>query len=72
MAVKAGDVPTFPLVEHLVGAAEIAIMLGVSKQRVHQLAAAASFPEPVAVLSAGTIWLRSDIEDWMESHGRTD
>jgi len=72
MVVKAGRVLSFRLVDELVGTAEIAVMLGVTKQRVHQLAASASFPKPVAVLSAGTIWLREDIEEWMESHGRTE
>lgn len=54
----------------LVGAAEIADMLGVSRQRVHQLAAKPGFPAPVARLSAGMFWRRHDIERWMQDDGR--
>lgn len=50
----------------LVGAAEIQDMLGVSRQRVQQLVNAPGFPAPVLVLRMGKIWLRSDIEAWME------
>lgn len=58
--------------DHLVGAAEIAVMLGVSRQRVHQLAASDNFPEPVANLTAGTIWLREDVEEWARQTGRME
>ncbi|QCX28092.1 helix-turn-helix domain-containing protein [Nocardioides jishulii] len=56
--------------ENLVGVAEVADMLAVSRQRVHQLAAAEGFPEPVAVLKAGKIWERADVEGWARSQGR--
>ena len=49
----------------LVGSAEIAAMLGVSRQRVNQLASAPDFPPPVADLSAGRVWTRSSVEAWM-------
>lgn len=52
------------------GTAEVADMLGVSRQRVHQLAARPSFPKPVAVLAAGTIWRRVDIERWIRDTER--
>ena len=55
---------------HLVGTAEIADMLGVSRQRVHQLVTRPDFPEPTAVLAAGMIWERSAVEDWARSTGR--
>jgi prophage regulatory protein len=55
----------------LVGAAEIATMLGISKQRVNQLVAEnPSFPAPVAELTAGRIWRREDIEQWARESGR--
>ena len=58
-------------VHHLVGIAEIAELLGVSKQRVHQLVRdAADFPEPEAVLSAGMIWRRDAILQWARETGR--
>jgi prophage regulatory protein len=40
----------------LMGAQEVAELLGVSRQRVHQLAERPDFPAPVAVLAAGKIW----------------
>ena len=53
----------------LVGVAEIADLLGVSRQRVHAIIRAYDdFPDPVAELSAGRIWLRSDVDDWIVRH----
>lgn len=54
----------------LVGTAEIAEMLGVSRQRVHELSKARDFPEPVALLGAGNIWQRDDIVEWARATGR--
>lgn len=45
-------------------------MLGVSRQRVHQLAQRPGFPRPAAVLAAGSIWERADVEAWAQSTGR--
>ncbi|NPC96601.1 DNA-binding protein [Nocardioides sp. zg-DK7169] len=52
------------------GVAEIAKLLSVSSQRVSQLAATATFPEPIARLAAGPIWERADIESWARKTGR--
>jgi predicted DNA-binding transcriptional regulator AlpA len=46
----------------LVGAAEVAEILGVSGRRVLQLRAHADFPVPAAVLVGATVWIKSDIE----------
>lgn len=54
----------------LVGLAEIGAMLGVSRQRVDQLARSKGFPDPVATISAGRIWLREEVERWAEQTGR--
>ena len=55
----------------LVGLTEIADMLNVSRQRVDQIArAGGTFPEPVAVITAGRIWMRSDVERWARRAGR--
>lgn len=54
----------------LVGVAEIAVALGVTRQRVAQLSEEPDFPGTVADLKAGRIWLRSDIEEWIERSGR--
>jgi prophage regulatory protein len=54
---------------HLVGLTEVAEMLGVSKQRVVQLAQNyEDFPKPEAVLTTGRIWKRSDVEKWVRKH----
>lgn len=39
-------------------------MLGVTRQQVDRLAQRDDFPEPVAVLKAGRVWRRRDIERW--------
>ncbi|HET7408087.1 MAG TPA: DNA-binding protein [Mycobacteriales bacterium] len=54
----------------LVGAAEIQGMLGVSRQRVQQLINTPNFPRPVYELRMGKVWLRSDIETWMQERKR--
>lgn len=52
--------PTFP---EIVGTTETAKILGVSKQRVWELARQerTPFPEPIVKLAAGPIWLRSSV-----------
>lgn len=53
------------MTEHLMGAAEVAKLLGVSRVRVHQIAATdPTFPKPIAELAAGRIWDRVTIEEW--------
>jgi predicted DNA-binding transcriptional regulator AlpA len=54
---------------HLVGAAEIAEMLGVSRQRVAQLMTAHDdFPQPEVELAGGRVWSRTAIEAWISAH----
>jgi predicted DNA-binding transcriptional regulator AlpA len=59
------------VVHHLVGAQEIGRMLGVNRQRVHQLAAHPDFPAPIVTLGVGRVWQRKDIEAWAKAKGRT-
>ena len=55
----------------LVGVTEVRELLGVSRQRVHQIIREhADFPEPVAELAAGRIWLRQEVESWAREAGR--
>jgi hypothetical protein len=55
----------------LVGIAEIAQMIGVSRQRVDQLSRTdPDFPDPVAELHAGRIWARHDVLRWAQRAGR--
>ena len=55
----------------LMGAHEVGELLGVSRQRVQQLIAAADFPRPVAVLSMGKVWREQDVRAWAKKRGRT-
>jgi predicted DNA-binding transcriptional regulator AlpA len=54
----------------LMGVAEIAELLGISTQRVDQLARQPAFPRPVVELKAGRIWRRADVEAWARRTGR--
>ncbi len=58
---------------HLVGVAEIAAMLGVSRQRVDAIVRThEDFPAPEAELSAGRIWSRAAVEEWLRDTGRSE
>lgn len=55
----------------LVGVAEIADRLGRSVQAVHAWKRRyPDFPEPVAHLSMGLLWVWSDVERWAQTTGR--
>jgi predicted DNA-binding transcriptional regulator AlpA len=59
------------MTHHLVGANEIAAMLGCSRQWVNQMAREDdSFPEPEVELSGGRVWSREAIEKWAKATGR--
>lgn len=56
----------------LVGVAEIAQLVGVSRQRINELVRSdPDFPAPEAELAAGRIWTREDIERWMAARSLT-
>lgn len=53
------------MTHHLVGVAEIAEMLGVSRQRADQIIRNdGDFPSPEVVITAGRVWSREAIEQW--------
>lgn len=52
------------------GAAEIAAMLGVSRQRVQQLVKRPDFPAPLGHLTMGKVWDRRAVERWHEERQR--
>jgi predicted DNA-binding transcriptional regulator AlpA len=55
---------------NVVGAAEIAALLGVSRQMVHKLYVLdKSFPR-AKELATGRIWRRTDVERWARKVGR--
>jgi prophage regulatory protein len=63
-------VSTLTGVHHLVGPQEVAELLGVSRQRLQQLAERPDFPEPVAVLALGRVWETAAIREWARKTGR--
>ncbi len=65
--------PSRPVPPEVVGAAEIADILRVSRQRVSQLTAdkareSNGFPEPWLRLAMGKVWLLSDVQAWADRH----
>jgi hypothetical protein len=67
-ALAASNVP------ELVGVAELADLLNVSRQRASELARSREFPKPWVVLKAGPVWKRSSIArfagHWSRQPGR--
>lgn len=52
------------------GAAEIADLLGISRQRTQQIVNKAGFPAPVAELAMGKVWNGAAVRDWAKKDGR--
>jgi hypothetical protein len=63
-------VPSATMPREVVGAGELQRMLGVSRQRVNQLAVSPGFPKPWRTLAQGRIWDLRAIERWAERTGR--
>lgn len=64
----------FESLPECVGVGEAADLLGVTKQRVNQLAQKPDFPAPVLRLSATPVWRAADVRRfkiWRENTGRT-
>lgn len=49
----------------LMGAAEIQQRLGFSRQWTYQIIQRRTFPEPLATLAMGSVWLASEVEEWI-------
>jgi excisionase family DNA binding protein len=49
---------------------DIARLLGVSKQRVHQLASEGRLPAPVGRDSRGRLWSRKKVQAWVRQEWR--
>jgi predicted DNA-binding transcriptional regulator AlpA len=56
--------------DELVTGAEAARRLGISRERVRQLAQRDDFPEPVGRLGSYTVWRWRDVERWAKREGR--
>lgn len=53
----------------VVGSAEIRHRLGdISRQRVYQITQGRSFPEPLAKLEMGNVWLTEEVDEWIAAH----
>jgi len=53
----------------LMGAQDIADLLGCTRQRAHQLIAREGFPQPVHTINARTkVWDRDQVVDWAVRH----
>lgn len=49
----------------VMGAAEIADRLGVTRQRVYQIVGKKGFPDPIVQLAMGQVFWTKDIEQWI-------
>ncbi len=63
--------PTLLDMETMLGPAELVKLLGVSRQRVSQMAARPDFPRPRFALIMGSVWALEDIKVWADQRGRT-
>lgn len=54
----------------LVSRVEIAELLGVTPQRVHQLIGEGGFPAPLITLAIGQVWEWETVKAWAEREGR--
>lgn len=54
----------------LAGVAELAKLLGVSKQRASELARSRTFPKPVATLASGPVWAVAAVESFSSTWTR--
>ena len=56
--------------EELVTGADVGRRLGISRERVRQLAKREDFPEPVGQLGTYVVWRWQDVERWAKREGR--
>jgi predicted DNA-binding transcriptional regulator AlpA len=56
--------PSKAIKSPVMGVAEIAVALGVSRQRAGVLAQREDFPAPVATLAMGTVWDTAAVTAW--------
>jgi predicted DNA-binding transcriptional regulator AlpA len=56
--------------DELLSGSDIARRLGITRQRVHQLALRGRFPRPLVAFGTVTVWRWGDIADWASVQGR--
>jgi len=59
-----------PLEQRYCGAAEVAQVFGVGRQRVQQIVTRPDFPAPTVDLAMGKVWESADVVRWGREHGR--
>jgi hypothetical protein len=47
------------------------LLVKISKDRVRELTYRSDFPKPAAELGQGDIWLRDDVQTWINDHSDT-
>jgi predicted DNA-binding transcriptional regulator AlpA len=52
----------------LLGTPEISERIGCNQEAVEEIARSDSFPPPAATLAQGSVWLTSDVENWIRTH----
>lgn len=57
-------------VPELMGIAEIAALVGRTRQRAWQITTTPGFPEPVQTLNMGKVWRADDVRDWVAANPR--
>jgi len=57
--------------DRLITKMEIARRLGISEERVRQLALKSDFPRPAGRVGQAVAWYKTDIVDWARRKGRT-
>src|SRR5262249_23019395 len=61
---------TRPDIPVLLGVAELAGLLGVTRQRASDLAKTSSFPRPIAVLASGPVWAETTVKRYIPTWTR--
>jgi predicted DNA-binding transcriptional regulator AlpA len=61
------EVSNFP---NILGTTEVTEMLGVSRQRLHELRSLGRFPEPMVELAATPLWIRSTVDSFLAGWSR--
>jgi hypothetical protein len=62
------EIPNFP---EVLGTTEVTELLGVTRQRLHQLRSAGRFPAPMIELAATPLWLKTTIDSFLETWDRS-
>jgi hypothetical protein len=61
------EVTNFP---DMLGTTEVTQVLGVTRQRLHELRASGRFPEPIAELAATPLWIRATVDSFLAGWSR--